>query len=236
MKLKTYLILLNQVNEASFNIFKYVARFTILLLSVSLLFPQWSSFKLNNNINSTFKYGGLFATYNSPVEIRNDRRIAISSSLNKELSNDGFSPSIESKIKISWNLSIKGKMANFSSDNRAIQMYGWGLTLKPGSIEEPSQWRILFDSGRINSNKQFRLSAMSVSIIKFFAWNNLKLNSGFGTNMVNVLSYNISENYDFQTNYISFGLSTKLFGLVLSPQVLFGSKINFISISIGDFF
>ena len=110
------------------------------------------------------------------------------------------------------------------------------LTLKPGSIEEPSQWRILFDSGRINSNKQFRLSAMSVSIIKFFAWNNLKLNSGFGTNMVNVLSYNISDNYDFQTNYVSFGLSTKLFGLVLSPQVLFGSKINFISISIGDFF
>ena len=80
------------------------------------------------------------------------------------------------------------------------------------------------------------LFAMSVSIIKFFAWNNLKLNSGFGTNMVNVLSYNISDNYDFQTNYVSFGLSTKLFGLVLSPQVLFGSKINFISISIGDFF
>ena len=87
---------------------------------------------------------------NSPFEIKNDRRIAIISSLNKEVSNDGFSPSISTRIKISWNLSMRGKIANFSSDKRGIQMYGWGLTLKPGSIEEPSRWRILFDSGRIN--------------------------------------------------------------------------------------
>ena len=191
---------------------------------------------MNNNIESTFKYGGLLATHDSPFDIRNDRRIGIMASLNKEISNDGFSPSIESKIKISWNLLIKGRMANFSSDKRAIQMYGWGLTLKPGSMEEPSQWRILFDSGRINSNNQFRLSAMSFSIIKFFKWNNFILNSGFGTNMINVFTYNQSDNYNFQTNYFSLGLSAKLLGIRLSPQVIVGSKINFISISIGDFF
>ena len=176
------------------------------------------------------------ATHDSPIDIRNDRRIGIMASLNKEISNDGFSPSIESKIKISWNLSIKGRMANFSSDKRAIQMYGWGLTLKPGSMEEPSQWRILFDSGRINSNAQFRLSAMSVSVIRFYKWNNFQLHSGFGTNMIDVFTYNSSDNYDFQTNFVNLGLSVKLFGLTLSPQVLVGSKINFISISIGDFF
>ena len=236
MKLKTYLILLNQVNGASFNIFQYVARYTILLFSGSLLFSQWSSFSLNNNLQSTFKYGGLFATHDSPFEISNDKRIAITSSLNKEISNDGFSPSIESKIKISWNLLIKGRMANFSSDKRAIQMYGWGLTLIPGSIEVPSQWRILFDSGRINSNDQFRLSAMSFSIIKFFKWNNFILNSGFGTNMINVFTYNQSDNYNFQTNFFSLGLSAKLLGITLSPQVIVGSKINFVSISIGNFF
>ena len=107
MKLKIYLILLNQVNGALFNIFNYVTRFTILLFSGSLLFSQWSSFSLNNNIESTFKYGGLLAAHDSPFEIRNDRRIGIITSLNKEISNDGFSPSIESKIKISWNLSTR---------------------------------------------------------------------------------------------------------------------------------
>jgi hypothetical protein len=115
-------------------------------------------------------------------------------------------------------------------------MYGWGLTLKPGSMEEPSQWRILFDSGRINSNAQFRLSAMSVSVIRFYKWNSFQLHSGFGTNMIDVFTYNSSDNYDFQTNFVSLGLSAKLFGLTLSPQVIVGSKINFISISIGDFF
>ena len=224
------------MKEASFNISQYVTHFTILLFSGSLLFSQWSSFELNNNINSTFKYGGLFATHNSPFEIKNDRRIAIISSLNKEVSNDGFSPSISTRIKISWNLSMRGKIANFSSDKRGIQMYGWGLTLKPGSIEEPSRWRILFDSGRINSNGHFQLSALNLSAIKFFTWNNYKLHSGFGTNLVKVLTYNTLDNYDLQTNYISFGLSTKLFGFMLSPQILFGSKINFISISIGDLF
>jgi len=224
------------VKEASFNISQYVTNFTILLFSCSLLFSQWSSFELNNNINSTLKYGGLFATHNSPFEIKNDRRIAIISSLNKEVSNDGLSPSISTKIKISWNLSMRGKIANFSSDKRAIQMYGWGLALKPGSIKEPSKWRILFDSGRINSNGHFQLSALNFSVIKFFSWKNHKLHSGFGTNIVNVIPYKSSDNYDFQTNYISFGLSAKLFGLMLSPQILFGSKINFISISIGDFF
>lgn len=213
-----------------------MTHFKILLFSGSLLFSQWSSFELNNNINSTFRYGGLFATHNSPFEIKNDRRIAISSSLNKEVSNDGFSPSISTKMKISRNLSIRGKIANYSSDKRAIQMYGWGLTLKPGSIEEPSKWRILFDSGRINSNGHFQLSALKLSVIKFFTWNNYKLHSGFGTNLVKVLTYNTLDNFDLQTNYISFGLSTKLFGFMLSPQILFGSKINFISISIGDLF
>jgi len=115
-------------------------------------------------------------------------------------------------------------------------MYGWGLTLKPGLIDEPSKWRILFDSGRINSNGHFQLSALNLSVIKFFTWNNYKLHSGFGTNLVKVLTYNTLDNYDLQTNYISFGLSTKLFGFMLSPQILFGSKINFISISIGDLF
>ena len=224
------------MNEVLFKLTQYVPRYTILLFSGSLIFSQWSSFSLNNNIQSTFKYGGLLATHDSPFDIRNDRRIGIMASLNKEISNDGFSPSIESKIKISWNLSIKGRMANFSSDKRAIQMYGWGLTLKPGSMEEASQWSILFYSGRINSNAQFRLSAMSVSVIRFYKWNNFQLHSGFGTNMIDVFTYNSSDNYDFQTNFINLGLSTKLFGLTLSPQVLVGSKINFISISIGDFF
>ena len=127
------------MNEVLFKLIQYVSRYTIFLFSGSLLFSQWSSFSLNNNIESTFKYGGLLATHDSPFDIRNDRRIGIMASLNKEISNDGFSPSIESKIKISWNLSIKGRMANFSSDKRAIQMYGWGLTLQPGSMLEPSQ-------------------------------------------------------------------------------------------------
>jgi hypothetical protein len=54
--------------------------------------------------------------------------------------------------------------------------------------------------------------------------------------MIDVFTYNSSDNYDFQTNFVSLGLSAKLFGLTLSPKVIVGSKINFISISIGDFF
>ena len=40
------------------------------------------------------------------------------------------------------------------------------------------------DSGRINSNGHFQLSAFNLSVIKFFTWNNYKLHSGFGTNLV----------------------------------------------------
>ena len=147
------------MNEELFKFIKYFIRYIILFLTGSILFSQWTSFQIsdeNKNSESIFRYAGFAAVNDSPIDIINERRVLIAGSISTGNLTDGLIPVLHGKMKISWNLSIKGKIANFSSDNRAIQMYGWGLTLKPGSIEEPSQWRILFVSGRINSNKQLR--------------------------------------------------------------------------------
>ena len=131
---------------------------------------------------------------------------------------------------------MRGQIANYSSDKRAIQMYGWGLTLKPGSIEDPSKWRILFDSGSLNSHNQLKISSMSTKAVRRAEFKNFPIYYGFGTNILNGISLKTLNNYELHSNFLLFGLSKNVFGIIVSPQILVGGENNYLSISLLNHF
>ena len=227
------------MNEELFKFIKYFIRYTILFLTGSILFSQWNSFQIsdeNKNSESIFRYAGFATVNDSPIDIINERRVSIAGSISTGNSTEGLIPVLHGKMKISWNLSIKGRMASFSSDDGSIQMYGWGLTLKPGSIEDPSKWRILFDSGSLNSHNQLKISSMSTKAVRSVEFKNFPIYYGFGTNILNGISLKTLNNYELHSNFLLFGLSKIFFGIIVSPQILVGGENNYLSISLLNHF
>ncbi len=227
------------MNEVLFKFIKYLIRYSILFIPGSILFTQWSSFELSNvnkKSESIFRYAGIISANDSPIDIKSDCRVSIMGTIKKDQSLNGLVPILQGKIKISWNLSIKGRMASFASNERSIQMYGWGLTFKPGSVDEPSQWRILFNSGSLNSHNQLKVSSISSTAVRLVKWKTFPIHYGFGTNIINGISLQESNNYKLHYNFILFGLSKNFSGLVVSPQILLGRNNNYFSINIlGSF-
>ena len=124
----------------------------IFFLSIS--FGQWTTFKLDELSDLTkdspalFRSAGFATTHNYPMDITDDNRIAIGASVLKGLSTNGFLPAIQGQMKVSWNLSIRGRMAAYSAKEGAVQMYGWGLSLRPGKEDtHPSGLFILIPEG-----------------------------------------------------------------------------------------
>ena len=103
-------------------------RCIIFLFIVSLIFGQWSSFQLsslkdvNKESRTLFRYGGLMATNQPLLEINGKKRIALGGSLNKGLSNSGIIPLVHGQIKVSWNLTFRGRMASYSAKEGAVQL------------------------------------------------------------------------------------------------------------------
>jgi len=222
-------------------------RCIIFLFIVSLTFGQWSSFQLsslkdiNKESRTLFRYGGLMATNQPLLEINGKKRIALGGSLNKGLSNSGIIPLIHGQIKVSWNLTFRGRMASYSSKEGAVQLYGWGFSLRPGKQEALSKWIILFDAGNLTSYNQFKLTAIQAMGVRSLVWKKIPTHIGFGINIINPNQYALTDNEiivksKIQSNFIYVGTTFNLFGFKTIPQLWAGSDYNLISISIVDTF
>ena len=55
-------------------------------------------------------------------------------------------------------------------------------------------------------------------------------------NILNGISLKTLNNYELHSNFLLFGLSKNLFGIIVSPQILVGGENNYLSISLFNHF
>ena len=242
--------LLNPANEVLFNSTSPgigVMRSVHFIFFLSISLGQWTTFKLDElsdlakDSAALYRTAGFAIAHNYTIDIKGDNRIALGGSILKGLPTNGFLPSIQGQVKVSWNLALRGRMAAYSGKEGAVQMFGWGLSLRPGKEEEPSKWIVNFDAGRLNSHDELKVSAVQASAVREFVWNKFPINYGFGMNISQADSYaNAETNHlgkkEIQTNFILIGTTAVFMGLAVKPQIWFGSQFAVFSISfVGTF-
>ncbi len=219
----------------------------IILCLVTQAFGQWTSFSLSglishdNKSEQLYRYGGLTTTHQSALDIPKDRRIAIGATINKGFSNAGMVPIIHGDIKVSWNLTLRGRMASYGGNEGAVQLYGWGMSLTPGKENEPSKWKVLLDAGRLNAHNQLYLTGLQIMGKRSVEWRGFPIQIGLGMNKVDVNPFGMVEEgspskVKLQTNFVNVGTSFNLFGLKAIPQLWIGANYNLISISVVNTF
>lgn len=216
-------------------------RYLVLICLVTQSFGQWTSFFQEKRSSQLYQLGGMTVAHQHTLRIPKDRRIILGTTMNKGLTNTGIIPIVHGDIKLSWNLSLRGKMGNYSAKEGAVQLFGWGMSIKPGKEKNMSKWTLLFDAGQLYSHSQIKIMS-----IQFMGRRTVKLKGatfqiGLGINMAEGTPLSLVENellskIKIQTNFLNMGTSFKLFGLHVSPQIWTNANYNQISISIMDTF
>ena len=210
---------------------------------VSVSFGQWTSFKLDQlsdyskESDALFRQAGFAATHHYTREINGGNRILYGWSIIKGSSSNGFFPTLQSQLKVSWNLYIKGRMTAYSGEEGAVQMYGWGLSFRPGKEDTPSNWIVNFNSGRLYSHDQVRVSALQVNVERKLNLKKIPIHLGIGMNILNANPYlqfedSYMEKVEIQTNFINVGSSTTFFGMQLIPQIWLAPEYSMVSLTI----
>lgn len=219
----------------------------IIFCLVTQTIGQWTSFSLSGltpgdkKSEQLYRYGGMSVAHHYTIGIPKDRRIAIGATMNKEFSNSGAIPIIHGEIKVSWNLALRGRMASYGTNEGAVQLYGWGISLTPGKEDAPLKWTVLFDAGRLNAHNQLKLMSLQFMGRRSIDWRGIPIQIGLGMNMAKADPFGMPGNASpsrikVQTNFLNVGTSFKLFGLNIIPQLWIGANYNLISISIVDNF
>ena len=135
-----------------------------------------------------------------------------------------LTPVIAGSIKVSWNLSIAGRMSAFSNQNNAINIYGWGLAYKPGKEDKLSPWNFGLSSGVYQSFNKIRTSSFSLSIIRTISLSKLDVFMGISSSNVKGIDYSIDQKSDSQNiqkifNSFLIGTTFEFRGIKVLPAV-----------------
>jgi len=207
----------------------------------SLIYSQINSFQLEklNRINQEklfVKNSTIASTIFLPTHIVSNKNIALSSFFISDDKNSDFdsTPVLIGSIKLSWNLSLLGRMSASSNEKKAINIYGWGLSYKPGSEDRKSSWNIGINSGVYKHFNSISSSSFSFSFMRKIYLRKSNVFLGISSNNVKGVNYNINQNIDSQdfkynfSNFI-FGTTIKLKGIKILP-ILNYSTDNFVVI------
>ena len=119
MKLKKLFNLLKTAKEGLFNSnypIIWAMRVVSFIFFVSVSLGQWTSFKLDQlsdyskESTTLFRQAGFAATHHYPMQINGEDRIIYGGSMIKGNSINGFLPTLQGQLKVSWNLYLKGRM------------------------------------------------------------------------------------------------------------------------------
>ena len=208
--------------------------------SSCIIFSQWSSFKTENMNNAdSYKTNGLAALISSfqyyPFD--NENSFHFGSSISGEISTTRHAPHTFAFVKLTWNLILRGRMSGFSTEEGAAQLFGWGMSLNPGSAESPANWMVSFDSGFFRGHNQMNLSALKFSIDRFSFFNDkTKFIYGLSMNSINNSKYingmGFSTRAAYQINQINIGTMRSIKDMILSVNLSTNNKSNYLSFSI----
>ena len=157
--------------------------------------------------------------------------------LGNEISNIGLTPVLVGKIRVSWNLDLIGRMSAHSNKNNALNIYGWGLTYKPGKEETVSPWIFGINSGVYRLYNTNRSSSFSLSILRIVTLNNYSVTLGVSTNNVKGINYKAEQKLDsenFQNNFsnVIIGTTINFMGIKLLPSYVYNSNKSIVSIGL----
>ena len=146
-------------------------------------------------------------------------------------------PVLLGSIKISWNLALNGRMSAFSKENKAINIYGWGISYKPGKEDKISPWVFRANSGIYRSFNMIRSSSFSLSLSRDIYLKNFDILLGFSSNNVKGINYQdsqniVSQNFKYNFNTIIFGTTVDFMGIKILPRINYNSN-NYLSTCIN---
>ena len=207
--------------------------------SSCIVFSQWSSFQTENIDNAdSYKTNGLAALISSfqyyPFD--NENIFHFGSSISGEISTARYAPHTFAFVKLTWNLILRGRMSGFSAGEGAAQLFGWGMSLNPGSPESPANWMVSFDSGLFRGHNQINLSALKFSIDRFFLFDDkTKFIYGLSMNSISNSKYIIGKGFssraDYQINQINTGIMRSIKDTIFSVNLSTNNKSNYLSFS-----
>ena len=209
-------------------------------LSSCIVFSQWSSFQTENlNDADSYKTNGLAALITSfqyyPFD--NENNFHFGSSISGEISTTRYAPHTFAFVKLTWNLILRGRMSGFSTEKGAAQLFGWGMSLNPGSAESPANWMVSFDSGFFRGHNQINLSALKFSIDRFFLFDDkikfiygLSMNSISNSKYINRMGFSTRAAY--QINQINIGIMRSIKDIILFVNLSTNNRSNYLSFSI----
>ena len=212
----------------------------VVYFSSCVVFSQWSSFQIENmNNDDSYKTNGLAALISSfqyyPFD--NESNFHFGSSISGEISTARYAPHTFAFIKLTWNLILRGRMSGFSTEKGAAQLFGWGMSLNPGSAESPANWMVSIDSGFFRGHNQINLSALKFSIDRFILINDkskfiygISMNSISNSKYINGMGF--SSRTAYQINQINTGIMRSIKNMILSVNLSTNNKSNYLSFSI----
>lgn len=218
-------------------------RFTFCLILPSLIFTEANALNTaqpisifnSNNIDEEKAYvkdAAVASTVSSHIQIGNNKNIGLASFLisANESTNLNLIPVLLGSIKISWNLALTGRMSAFSKENKAINIYGWGISYKPGKEDKISPWVFRANSGIYRSFNMIRSSSFSLSLSRNISLKNFDILLGFSSNNVKGINYKdslniVSQNFEYNFNTIIFGTTVDFMDIKLLPSINYNSNI-----------
>ena len=213
-----------------------------LLLFLTLAYSQWATFD-NNNLNLDEKngvnsFGAAISTFHI-LPIDKIDNFSLGSIIVRGVNNNSYAPIFYGQTRLTWNLFLRGRMSVFSSDEKAVQLFGWGLSLNPNKEESLANWLVSFDSGFLSAHNQIDLSAMKFSVDRFLRYNGkIRYFYGFSLNLLSCSSFqkdsgDFSVRNQLQSNHINIGTLMQIRELNFIPNLSIGNKINYLSISLS---
>ena len=136
-------------------------------------------------------------------------------------------------IKISWNLDLIGRMSSAYSDkNNALNIYGWGISYKPGKEEKISPWSYGINSGVSRLYNINRSSSFSLSIMRSVLLNNYSFSLGVSSINVKGVNYSVGQNFQYNFSNFIIGTTINFSGIKVLPNFTFSSNNSMISIGL----
>jgi hypothetical protein len=136
-------------------------------------------------------------------------------------------------IKISWNLDLIGRMSTaYSNKNNALNIYGWGISYKPGKEEKISPWSYGINSGVSRLYNINRSSSFSLSIMRSVLLNNYSFSLGVSSVNVKGVNYSVGQNFQYNFSNFIIGTTINFSGIKVLPNYTYSSNNSMISVGL----
>ena len=206
-------------------------RVVLVLLSTNIYSQSiQNSFLTEANRSNYIKRGSLLSTSDIVQEIQSNKKVIVSYKVMNFDRDLLFAPVIAAKIKISWNLSLVGRMSAYNSQERLVQSYGWGLTIKPGKQLDNSPWNFSFNSGTYRSYQKVTSSSVTTSIYRSINISKINCIIGYSASEIKATDYSQSgfekkHSLKETISLLSIGTMLSYKSINIVPKLSFGSNL-----------